>query len=49
MSIDIIGYLADLSLTGWVIIGFIGANALLAGVCVIERSVAKAPAGRVKE
>ncbi|MEZ5893499.1 MAG: hypothetical protein R3C58_10230 [Parvularculaceae bacterium] len=49
MSVDIAGYLAQLSLTGWLIIGFIGANALIAGVCVIERGLVKAPAARVED
>lgn len=39
MGIDFLGFLAGLSPIGWAIVGFIAANALIAGVCVIERAV----------
>ncbi len=41
-------YLAGLSLVEWMIFGFIGANALIAGACVLERGVLRAGA-RVKD
>lgn len=43
MGIDFPGFLADLSPIGWAIVGFIAANALIAGVCVFERAIFRAP------
>ena len=37
-------HLAGLSIVEWLIFGFIGANALIAGVCVLERTIQRAPA-----
>lgn len=49
MALNIfIDYLAGLSLVEWVICGFIGANALIAGFCLVERSVQRAEA-RIKD
>ena len=43
-----IDYLGSLSLVEWLIFGFIGGNALIAGVCLVERGLLRAPA-RIKE
>ena len=49
MALDIVAtYLNGLSLVEWLIFGFIGTNALIAAVCLIERSVQREPA-RIKE
>ncbi|WP_375201726.1 hypothetical protein [Hyphococcus sp.] len=49
MALDIVTtYLAGLSLVEWLIFGFIGTNALIAGVYVVERTVQREPA-RIKE
>ncbi|WP_428407331.1 hypothetical protein [Hyphococcus sp.] len=41
-------YLAGLSLVEWMIFGFIGANALIAGVCLVERGLLREEA-RIKD
>ena len=49
MALNIfIDYLGTLSLVEWVICGFIGANALIAGVCLVERGLIRAEA-RIKD
>ena len=39
----VIDYIAGLSLVEWLIFGFIGANTLIAGVCLLERGVMRWP------
>ncbi|WP_375204793.1 hypothetical protein [Hyphococcus sp.] len=50
MDLNIVtDYLAGLSLVEWMIFGFIGANALITGVCIVERSLLRTEEARFKD